>query len=244
MTKPGEHIKRPMNAYMVWSRKERRRIAEECPRMLNSEISKRLGMEWNSLTPDQKDPYVEEAKKLREKHKKDHPEYKYQPKRKPKALPKLKTPGLGPYPYPEMALGIPPPPHSICTPLPGQVLAAPPPSVYTANCTGNCSMVEPPPPYHFQPHYPGLPSPPELKTSCSPFARDLTYPPSPIAYATHLPTRSHLSAAQMAGHFVHHRGIMTDSGPAVIHAPTPIDSRSGMPRLPAERVVIRPDIRY
>lgn len=92
MASPTEqtgHIKRPMNAYMVWSRKERRRIAEEFPRMLNSEISKRLGTEWNLLAPEKKKPYIDEAKRLRMEHKKEHPEYKYQPKRKQKSTNKL-----------------------------------------------------------------------------------------------------------------------------------------------------------
>ncbi len=45
------------------------------------------GREWKSLPEREKRPFIDEAKRLRERHQEEHPGYKYRPKRKGASAP-------------------------------------------------------------------------------------------------------------------------------------------------------------
>lgn len=69
----GEKIKRPMNAFMIWSRQQRAVLARQRPKMTNADISVKLGVMWNDLDYSVKQNYFDEAIQLKFQHRKDHP---------------------------------------------------------------------------------------------------------------------------------------------------------------------------
>ncbi|XP_016950856.1 transcription factor SOX-10 [Drosophila biarmipes] len=101
-----EHIKRPMNAFMVWAQAARRVMSKQYPHLQNSELSKSLGKLWKNLKDSDKKPFMEFAEKLRMTHKQEHPDYKYQPRRKKARTVPSQQAGEGGSgsPGPEMAL--------------------------------------------------------------------------------------------------------------------------------------------
>jgi len=87
----SNNIKRPMNAFMVFSHYQRKKIVEIQPDIHNATISKRLGKQWKEMSDMQKIPYIKEADRLRQLHLQEYPGYKYQPKKR--------SPKLSPKPY-------------------------------------------------------------------------------------------------------------------------------------------------
>ncbi|EGD81382.1 sex determining protein [Salpingoeca rosetta] len=92
MPRRSKHIKRPMNAFMLWAKDNRAMFIERHPELHNADISRLLGGAWTTrVTDETKRYYAEKAKQVAEEHRRKYPDYKYQPQRKGES--KQKTAG-------------------------------------------------------------------------------------------------------------------------------------------------------
>ncbi|XP_026052842.1 uncharacterized protein LOC113039161 [Carassius auratus] len=110
-------IKRPMNAFFLWSKIHRAAVSKANPNASNCDISVQLGLEWHKLSEDQKKPYYEEARRIMAQHMEKYPDWVYKPcrvknkhsaSRRPSVVPatQICTPMIltwtqRPNPYPE-----------------------------------------------------------------------------------------------------------------------------------------------
>ncbi|XP_049896939.1 transcription factor sox-3-like [Epinephelus moara] len=81
-TDESGYIKRPPNAFIVWSHIHRCALCKTYPEAIMTEISVRLGREWSKLSEEQRRPFYEVAHKLQYIHRQKLPDHRYRPQRK------------------------------------------------------------------------------------------------------------------------------------------------------------------
>lgn len=75
--KKDPRIRRPMNAFMIFSKRHRAMVHQQHPNQDNRTVSKILGEWWYALKSDEKTKYHELASEVKEAHFKAHPEWKW-----------------------------------------------------------------------------------------------------------------------------------------------------------------------
>lgn len=75
--KGKDRIRRPMNAFMIFSKRHRALVHQRHPNQDNRTVSKILGEWWYALGPEEKQQYHELASEVKEAHFKAHPEWKW-----------------------------------------------------------------------------------------------------------------------------------------------------------------------
>ncbi|KAK0169787.1 hypothetical protein PV328_010428 [Microctonus aethiopoides] len=75
--KAKDRIRRPMNAFMIFSKRHRAVVHQRHPNQDNRTVSKILGEWWYALRPEEKQKYHDLASEVKEAHFKAHPDWKW-----------------------------------------------------------------------------------------------------------------------------------------------------------------------
>ncbi|XP_052619475.1 protein capicua homolog isoform X4 [Peromyscus californicus insignis] len=90
-----DHIRRPMNAFMIFSKRHRALVHQRHPNQDNRTVSKILGEWWYALGPKEKQKYHDLAFQVKEAHFKAHPDWKWCNKDRKKSSSEAKPTSLG-----------------------------------------------------------------------------------------------------------------------------------------------------
>lgn len=86
-----DKIRRPMNAFMIFSKRHRPLVHQKHPNQDNRTVSKILGEWWYALGPEEKQKYHDLAHQVKEAHFKAHPEWKWCNKERRKSSSSIKS---------------------------------------------------------------------------------------------------------------------------------------------------------
>ncbi|KAH0790200.1 HMG box family protein [Histomonas meleagridis] len=87
----ADNSHRPPNAFILYSQAMRAEVRQNNPTLSNIEISKILGKMWKEVSNEVKLQYKQQAAKLQEEFKINHPNYTYRKARRKRALNELLT---------------------------------------------------------------------------------------------------------------------------------------------------------
>ncbi len=79
----GKEVKRPLNSFMIFSKKYRKIFKEQDKSLDNQEISRLLGKKWGSMSSQEKEPYVQAAEEILRKFKEENPDFVWHKDRHP-----------------------------------------------------------------------------------------------------------------------------------------------------------------
>ncbi|XP_066463231.1 protein capicua homolog isoform X2 [Eleutherodactylus coqui] len=96
-----DHIRRPMNAFMIFSKRHRALVHQRHPNQDNRTVSKILGEWWYALGTKEKQKYHDLAFQVKEAHFKAHPDWKWCNKDRKKSNSDVKQVMPGPWGVPK-----------------------------------------------------------------------------------------------------------------------------------------------
>ena len=123
-----QYIKRPLNAYMLWTIDQRAKIGKDTGQKMN-DVVRNLGQKWKELSDAEKKPYFDRQKQAAKDHKRallENPNLAYAPPKK-KSCPADKQPSIPATPEPAAS------PVSVTSTIPA---TSPVPNGYVYNQNG------------------------------------------------------------------------------------------------------------